>query len=49
MDRVGAATFGFYRFLQHFGREPSDPDDFFAGLATANALGEIEDLKWQRP
>jgi hypothetical protein len=43
---VGGGTFGYYRFLKEFGREPMDAVDFFDGLATANALGEIEGLKW---
>ena len=48
IGRVGSATFGFYRFMATFGREPIDPEDFFDGIETANALQEIEGLKWQK-
>jgi hypothetical protein len=43
---VGGGVFGYYRFMHEFGREPTDERDFFDGLATANALAEIEGLKW---
>jgi hypothetical protein len=41
-------TFGFYRFIAVFAREPTDPDDFFAGLAVIGAMQELEDLRWQK-
>lgn len=40
--------FGFYRFQAVYGREPIDFVDLFDGIAVANALQELEDLKWQK-
>jgi hypothetical protein len=41
-------TFLYYRFLAIFHRAPTEPEDFFDGLRTANAFDEIESLAWQR-